>query len=358
MQHQVLSSPQSLAEPAELGARRVALDLLAKVRETRDRLDDPSDRAALHDFRVALRRLRSWLRAFRPQLRDTMRRKTERQLAQIADVTGISRDLEVHIAWVKRTRRDIPERGRAGAAWLLRRLRGSKRDSDAELHEVIDRHFAKAVGRAERALERYVARVADDGPRFGETASALVAGAASALGTALRHVSNQGDRAEAHATRIATKRLRYALEGLTSTGVRVDSIVDELKNLQDTLGELHDAQQFGSEIATMISIVIADRREDRRKTSSRRSRQGSAGDPVVGLRMMLRRLRGTEAKAFHRFEKSWKTGNRIESLTARLSKIERSLRQAPAHGRRTRCQHLKSVLTSSYRPITGQACRS
>lgn len=324
--HRGALSPQSLVEPAELGARRVALDLLAKVREARDRLDDPNDRGALHDFRVALRRLRSWLRAFRPHLQDTMRRKTERQLAEIADVTGISRDLEVHIDWVKRTRREIPERGRAGAAWLLRRLRESKRDSDADLRQVLDRYFAKAVRRAERALECYVARVADDGPRFGETASALLAREATALGAAIQRVASQGDRAEAHAARIATKRLRYAVEGLALAGPRVESIVSELKTLQNSLGELHDAQQFGSELATMISSLIAKRGEERRRESARRSRKGESGDPVVGLRMMLKQLRRTEGKAFEAFQEAWKTGDRAESLTTRVTEIEQSLR--------------------------------
>lgn len=314
-----------LATPAELGVRRVALDFLADVRAARDRLDDPDDSDALHDFRVALRRLRSWLRAFRPQLRDTLRGKTERRLERIADVTGTSRDLEVHIGWVKQIRRRIPQRGRPGADWLLRRLRGSKKDADAELRDVIDSDFAKAVRRAERALEQYTARVADDGPRFGETASALLGRQAGAFLSAMRLVSAQGDRAEAHAARIETKRLRYALEGLSSVGVEVHSIPDELKQLQDTLGELHDAQQFGSELATMIADLIAERQHDQPQAGETHRRPAKA-DPVVGLQRMLKDLRRTEGKAFRQFERSWKKTERIDEVTVKLARIERSLR--------------------------------
>jgi len=318
--------PEILRGPAELGARRIALEFFAMVRATRDRLDDPSDLDALHDFRVALRRLRSWLRAFRPQLRDTLRSRVERRLARIADVTGTSRDLEVHIAWVKRARRQMPDRARPGAQWLLRRLRELKKDADAGLRGVIDRDFAKAARRTELALECYVARVADDGPRFGETASALVAREVAALQSAIGQVTGQGDRAEAHAARIATKRLRYALEGLASVGVEVNSIPDELKNLQDTLGELHDAQQFGSELATMIATVVADRQHDARKTGRDRRGRAANGDPVTGLRMMLKQLRRTEGKAFRELQKSWKTGEPGKRFTARLAALERSLR--------------------------------
>ena len=318
--------PEILREPAELGARRIALEFLAKVCATRDRLDDPSDAHALHDFRVALRRLRSWLRAFRPQLRHTLRSKVEQRLARIADVTGTSRDLEVHIAWVKRARRQMPDRARPGADWLLRRLRTLKKDADAELRDVIDRDFAKATRRTELALECYMARVADDGPRFGETASALVAREAAALQSAILQVTGQGDRAEAHAGRIATKRLRYALDGLASVGVEVNSIPDELKNLQDTLGELHDAQQFGSDLATMIATLVADRQHKALKTGRGRGRRAAEGEPVTGLRMMLKQLRRTEAKAFREFQESWKTGDPSQRFIARLAAIEQSLR--------------------------------
>jgi CHAD domain-containing protein len=321
-----VARPAILGEPAELGARRIGLELLAKVRAARDRLDDPSDRHALHDFRVALRRLRSWLRAAGPQLRDTLRHKTERRLARIAHVTGTSRDLEVHIAWAKRARRDIPHRARPGAEWLLRHLRGLKKDADAELREVIDRDFTKAVRQTGRALEQYMARVADDGPRFGEIASALVAREAAAFQTAVRQVSGQGHRAEAHAARIATKRLRYALEDLASVGVQVGSITDELKQLQDTLGELHDAQQFGIELATMTSNLVADRPPARHETGRARQRRAAKADPVVGLRTMLKQLRRTETKAFRAFQRSWQTDEWGESLTVRLATIERSLR--------------------------------
>src|SRR5689334_25255974 len=100
------SSPPT-TDPAKRAARVVALGLLRDVLTTRDRLDDPSDDDALHDFRVALRRLRTWLRAFRPVLRDTLRGKVMRRLGDIADATGASRDLEVRIEWIDRSRRQM-----------------------------------------------------------------------------------------------------------------------------------------------------------------------------------------------------------------------------------------------------------
>lgn len=322
-----LASPETtvLEEAAERGSRRIALSLLAAVRDARDRLDDPADKTALHDFRVKLRRLRSWLRAFRPLFRDTVRGKIERRLARIADVTGASRDLEVHIKWVKRAKRALPESGQPGATWLLHRLRASKRDADAKLRGNLDRYFSKTMRRAERALERYEARVADDGLRFGEVAAELIARQAAELREAGQRVSERGDRAEAHAARIATKRFRYTLEGLGSVGVNIASIVDELERLQDTLGELHDAQQFGGELSTMISLLVSERAS--RASDNRRARDARSGRAraAIGLRMLLKRLRRAEARSFETFLASrnadWATPH-----WERLDAVAKSLR--------------------------------
>ena len=61
-------SAELLDQPAERAARIVALGLLDKAAAARQRLDDPSDNDAIHDFRVAVRRLRSWVRGLEPWL--------------------------------------------------------------------------------------------------------------------------------------------------------------------------------------------------------------------------------------------------------------------------------------------------
>src|SRR3989441_7903639 len=52
-----------LAAPAPRAAHRIALSLLDAATAARERLPDAGDAEALHDFRVAMRRLRSTLRA-------------------------------------------------------------------------------------------------------------------------------------------------------------------------------------------------------------------------------------------------------------------------------------------------------
>src|SRR6266550_3868884 len=106
-----------LREPVERGVRRVALSLLDAADKAADKLtglskelragDPTGDSAgdeALHDFRVAIRRVRSWMRAFQPWLRDDLPRKRMRSLSAIADATRSVRDAAVHLEWLRKER--------------------------------------------------------------------------------------------------------------------------------------------------------------------------------------------------------------------------------------------------------------
>src|SRR4051794_18063096 len=54
--------------PAEEAARLIALSLLDRAAAAAARMTDPSDPQALHDFRVATRRLVACLQAYRPEI--------------------------------------------------------------------------------------------------------------------------------------------------------------------------------------------------------------------------------------------------------------------------------------------------
>src|SRR5438128_2483508 len=110
-----------LAAPAPGAAHRIALSLLDAATAARERLPDTGDAEALHDFRVAMRRLRSTLRAYQPQL-EAVPAKLRRRLRDLARATGEARDVEVQISWLERQRNELPAARRAGVPWLLSRL--------------------------------------------------------------------------------------------------------------------------------------------------------------------------------------------------------------------------------------------
>jgi len=294
------SSPP-VTDPAKRAARVVALALLRDVGAGRDRLDDPSDDKALHDFRVALRRLRTWIRAFRPVLRDTLRGKVVRRLADVAAATGASRDLEVRIEWVDRARRQLHGDERKGATWLIKRLRQEKLTCDAELRRVLDDDFDKAIRRVEKAMSRYEARVEGE-LSYEEVAGEIVARHLDALATAMAGVSSVNDRAQGHAARIAAKRLRYVLEIVAPSDSDQARAMVSLKDLQDRLGELHDAQTFGSQLASLVAELSAAKADNGKPAAN-----GVAArvDPVPGLQALLRRLRQREKESFRLMLPVW-----------------------------------------------------
>ncbi|HWP72085.1 MAG TPA: CHAD domain-containing protein, partial [Gemmatimonadaceae bacterium] len=61
-----------LDDTAPRSARLIALTLIEDLAHERERLSVAKDSETLHDFRVALRRLRSWLRALSPSLEGSL----------------------------------------------------------------------------------------------------------------------------------------------------------------------------------------------------------------------------------------------------------------------------------------------
>src|SRR6185503_11507583 len=73
------------------------------------------------------------------------------------------------------------------------------------------------------------------------------------LGERLEAVRDGAAVAEAHAARIAAKRLRYLWEPLSRRVPRARALVGRLKQLQDALGELHDMQVLTEKITASIA---------------------------------------------------------------------------------------------------------
>ena len=256
---------ESLGDSTDRSVRLVALGHLADATEAQSRLVSETDEEALHDFRVALRRLRSWERAFRPYLRADISKKLRRRLREVARDTGASRDLEVHLAWLASQRRSLGRRQRAGLNWLMTTLQDRKAKADRVLEKDIDGRFERIEARLSRALETYRERLhlRRDGraaplPPFADALAPRVRRAAQELEDHLRRVRTVREEREAHEARIAAKRLRYLLEPVVKIVPGAADVVDRLKALQDTLGDMHDAQVFGAEITKLAAHARAE----------------------------------------------------------------------------------------------------
>jgi len=245
--------------PSE-GARVLALALLADVTEAAARLDDPSDGEALHDFRVALRRLRSTLRAWRPALRDVVRKKDEARLRKVTRATNEARDAEVLLAWIASLRDGMEESHRAAADWLSARLERRCRDSRSRVRPAATDPLERVSTKLAKRLSAAPVPPQQPGATFGGALAARVRSHARALREELARVSSAESVAHAHRARIQGKRLRYLLEPLRGTP-QADSAgaLRGLKDLQELLGELHDAHVAAGEIAAARVEAAAER---------------------------------------------------------------------------------------------------
>src|SRR5512137_2714843 len=144
--------PETLDRPAPEGARAVALALLADATDAAARAGGAADADALHDFRVAVRRLRSTLRAWRPALGSSLRRKDLRKLRRVARATNAARDAEVTLEWLAEAGPALAEPHRPAAEWLAARLEHRRHHALGPAVEESVQDFLRLAPRLARRL--------------------------------------------------------------------------------------------------------------------------------------------------------------------------------------------------------------
>jgi CHAD domain-containing protein/CYTH domain-containing protein len=292
--------PDLLRLLSKEGARRLALAHLQAAASTRGRLADPSDPDGLHDFRVAIRRLRSCLRAYEPDIRSTVRTRTLRQLERVADATRESRDLQAHLAWLTEQRERLTPDGQPGLAWMIGRLEQRRRRAWDEMRDEIDGTFPSMAERLHRELVRFrtTVHLDDSAPRqtMARVTTRRLADAADRLQRRLSRVNQIADEEPIHRARIAAKRVRYLLEPFAEDFDGGPAIIDRLKELQDGFGDVHDVHVF----APILADAIAE------ATRLDLGAQATGKEPLVaGLSAVEASLRERGLAAFEKARGAW-----------------------------------------------------
>jgi CHAD domain-containing protein len=242
---------------------RPTLDVIARIARRQLRAADAAarrlahdDRGALHDFRVALRKLRSTLRAYAPQLDKTVRPKDRRRLKRLARVTSGARDVEVQIVHLRALRDDLGPDEQGAVAFLLRPLRRRMRDEYASVRAEIEASYPRTARALARRLRR--ANTSESLP-VRLVMGPLLAAHAADLRPLLEHVPSVDDTAALHQARIEVKRVRYLLEPVRHSLPGSTTLLRRLERLQDLLGELHDFEGL-AEALRAARVTSAARR--------------------------------------------------------------------------------------------------
>ena len=222
-----------------------------------------SDPEALHDVRVAVRRLTSALDVFADGLDEDARRQARRMLRRDAEPLGRARDLDVQIALVRRYPQGGAHRraGRHGAHPDACSRRSAPTLED-ELSTAIARaRRPRAAGGAGRGLRRVKAgRVKGlrPGTKLGGAARRIAAQRVADMLQFDEAVRDPGNVRELHDLRIAAKRLRYTLEVLGSVlGPAAAVVESEARALQDLLGEIHDCDVLAPRLKRELALLAA-----------------------------------------------------------------------------------------------------
>lgn len=247
----ILTAMVSTDRDAALGllAARAMLDRLDAMTARADGVRRAEDIEDVHQMRVASRRLRAALALFEPVL---PARRVEGWVKDVRRVTrrlGEARDLDVQIAFVE----DFTRRHTEHAAWqpglrrLLLRLRQRRERVQPRLRAAMDRFgdsdIETELGAALRQLTALGHMAQAD-----EHSEAVFERARDTVRARVQEVVSFADEArdpthteQAHALRIAAKRLRYTLEVFAPAfDGALRPYIQIVKRLQTVLGEVHD----------------------------------------------------------------------------------------------------------------------
>jgi CHAD domain-containing protein len=329
--------PDLVSRPAANAAAVIGLAHLDEARASAARLDDPEDAEALHDFRVGVRRLRTLLRTFRPELGDVVPSKLQRRLRDLTRATTAARDAEVQLSWVRAQRREVGRR--PGLPWFVARLADRRDRAYADVGDHVVPAFRLLERRVRRALNHAAPPAGPTGPLFATAAARGIRDQATSLEQELAAARAPRDADAIHAARIAAKRLRYLLESLAGDGAPgapaapAAVLVNRLKALQDLLGDLHDLQVLSEELGDAVADAAAERARrlhalalDARlhtRGHPRRPAPASAG-PLALARLAARE----QERLFLQLERDWRAGG-LAALLRDVTTLADALAAAP-----------------------------
>lgn len=201
--------------------------------------DDPE---AVHQARVATRRLRSDLRTYGPLLEPSWSEELSRQLKGVADALGGVRDTDVLLGRLQRSVAGLDERDAGAGSELLVRLEASRDGRRALLLELLEsRDYASLLERLVQAARAPSLLEAGHRPAI-EVLPSLVERPWRSLRKGAEAIRGDGPDEELHEVRVRAKRCRYAAEvAALAVGKPAARFARGVAAVQEVLGDHQDA---------------------------------------------------------------------------------------------------------------------
>ncbi|ATJ83299.1 CHAD domain-containing protein [Halomonas beimenensis] len=301
------------------------LEMLAEARQARPRVDDPEDLEGLHDFRVALRRLRSWLQAYRDYPGIKVPKPQRRRLRDLAKATNAARDGEVMLAWLEAELPGLPAAERGAAHWWRQRLTQGVDLAYAEARRHLEEGFPQLEENLGRSLST-LAQARSKGPRFGEATARELEALRATLVREVAAIASVEDREALHRPRITGKRIRYLLRPWKDEDAVFKEAEKAMKAFQDAFGVLHDDLVRETALQAAAAEHAGDEVEAR-LIQATRGETASAAAPRH-LRGFLGLARGNRRRLLGHYEAAVGNPGGVDmaALTARLDAVVAAMR--------------------------------
>lgn len=202
---------------------------------------------AVHQMRVATRRLRSDLRTFRPALDASEASRLRAELGWLAELLGAARDADVLCERLSARSRALDPESRQAAAEALAALAEQRASAHTRLMKALSGE--RYVALLERLRTIHSSPAADSNDGSAKANRPAREALPSVLRRTWRRLEMQVESLalppaddELHAVRIAAKRCRYAAEACApALDEPAARLARACKRLQTVLGELNDA---------------------------------------------------------------------------------------------------------------------
>lgn len=217
-----------------------SIDVFSHERGVREGVDPE----AIHDMRVALRRLQAALRLFKVCYPPKRLRRYRRQLRTLLQALGAVRDQDVIIGALALHAEASAGPVKEGLARVMTQRRTAQQQERAKSLRLLDKlqkgNFSQSLLSFVRGARGFK-RVASQ-RQFGPEVVGIAAKALSSWNGRRREVQAQGDSETLHQMRIAIKHLRYTMELCRlANGHQYQGCVERLAEMQRVLGDIHDA---------------------------------------------------------------------------------------------------------------------
>jgi CHAD domain-containing protein len=262
--------------PARQAVRHLALRRLRVAARAAKHLNG-TDPEALHEFRIAVRRLRTLLRAYRDET--SVPRKWRKRLRRIAHATNVARDLEV----ASDNLRAFAGSDDVAPRELERQLDARRQQVLAETRAQVSKAWPQLARHLKKALQKAPASGRDN---FEQLTLRLIDAQWLELQRVLQVLDGAWHEETAHRARLAGKRLRYLCEPLLVEHPKLEPAVGALKAFQDRFGDYRDLRVLLDLLADSTAPHAADTTPQQAVAGA-----GTSDDPLPCCRAFHERLR-------------------------------------------------------------------